>query len=344
MAFPVTPTEIDQAADRIGSRVRATPLLELESGAFGVPLLAKLELLQHTGSFKPRGAYNRALSTDVPPAGLIAASGGNHGLAVAHVAATLGLRAEVFVPEVSSAVKVDRLGRFGPLIRVTVGGERYADAQAAADERATETGAAMIHPYDHPAVVAGQGTMARELDRQVGGGIDTLLVAVGGGGLIAGAACWFGTRVRIVAVEPRTSRALGAALDVGEPVDVDVSGVAADSLGARRVGDLAFAAAIAAGVSAVTVTDDDIVIAQRRLWDQLRLVAEPGGATALAAIVSGAYRPEPGERVAVVVCGANTDRPRSPGDASVRGLTWGVPPWGTMGRTPREGPWTEQGH
>ena len=307
MTFPVSLDEIEFAAGRIHGRVRTTPVLELEPETFGHGLVAKLELLQHTGSFKPRGAFNRALSTTIPPAGIIAASGGNHGLAVAHVAATLGVAAEIFVPEVSPAAKVDRLAAYGPPVTVTVGGERYADAQEAADVRAAATGATMIHPYDHPAVVAGQATMARELDLQVDGVIDTLVIAVGGGGLIAGAACWFGKRVKIVAVEPATSRALGAALDAGRPVDVEVSGVAADSLGARRVGDLAFAAATAAGVVAVTVDDADIVGAQRLLWDRVRLVAEPGGAAALAAIRSGAYRPHPDERVAVVVCGANAD-------------------------------------
>ena len=305
MSFPVDRADIEAAWVRIRDHVRVTPVIEVEADAFGPPVLLKLELLQHTGSFKPRGAFNRVLSSDVPAAGLIAASGGNHGLAVAHVAATLGHPAEIFVPEASPPIKVDRLRGYEPAVTVTVHGALYADAHEASTRRAAETGALVVHPYDQPEVVAGQGTMARELDAQAPD-LDTVIIAVGGGGLVAGAACWFQGRTKVVAVEPTTSRALGAALDAGRPVAVEVSGVAADSLGARRVGDLAFAAAQAC-VTAVEVTDADIVDAQRRLWRSVRLIAEPGGAAALAAITSGAYRPEPGERVAVVVCGANTD-------------------------------------
>lgn len=309
MALPVTPTQIDDAADRIASHVRRTPVLDVEREAFGHPAALKLELLQHTGSFKPRGAFNRVLSSVVPEAGLIAASGGNHGLAVAHVATRLGVPAEIFVPETSPAVKVDRLRGFGSEVTVTVGGALYADAQEASTLRAIDTGALVVHPYDQPEVVAGQGTMARELEGQVDG-LDTVLVAVGGGGLIAGAACWFAGRVKVVGVEPVTSCALATAMAEGRPVDVEVSGLASDSLGARRVGELAFAAASEAVSEVVTVADEDIAAAQRRLWEQARLVAEPGGATALAAVCSGAYRPEPAERVAIVVCGANTDPSR----------------------------------
>lgn len=308
MTCPVSPGEIADAARRIEGYVRRTPCLDVEIAVPSGPLhvTLKLELLQVTGSFKVRGAFNRVLSADVPDAGLIAASGGNHGLAVAHVAATLGLPAEIFVPEASPAAKVDRLRAVGGQVEVTVGGALYADAQEAATRRAELTGALVVHPYDQVEVVAGQGTMARELDEQAPD-IDTVLVAVGGGGLIAGIACCVGDRRRVVAVEPETSRALGAALDAGRPVDVEVAGVAADSLGARRVGDLAFAAAQAAVDRAVTVSDEAIVAAQRALWSDARLVAEPGGAAALAALLSGAYVPEPDERVAVVVCGANTD-------------------------------------
>jgi threonine dehydratase len=306
MPFPVDRSAIDAAAEVIDPHVRRTPVINIDAQDFGVDLSLKLELLQHTGSFKPRGAFNRVLTASVPDAGVIAASGGNHALAVAHVATRLGLRAEIFVPDAAPAVKVERLRRFGDSVTVTVGGALYADAHEASMERAEATGALVVHPYDQPEVVAGQGTMARELDEQVPG-LDTVLIAVGGGGLVAGAACWFKGSVRIVAVEPDTSCALDAALRAGHPVDVDVSGVASDSLGARRVGDLAFAAASAGVDRVVTVTDDHITEAQRRLWDRVRLVAEPGGAAALAAIVSGAYRPQSGERVAVVVCGANTD-------------------------------------
>ncbi|HSL59092.1 MAG TPA: threonine/serine dehydratase [Acidimicrobiales bacterium] len=304
--FPVSPADIVAAHERITAHVRRTPVLDVDAATLGVPVALKLELLQHTGSFKPRGAFNRALTADVPAAGLIAASGGNHGLAVAHVATRLGLRAEIFVPEASPAVKVDRLRSFGPHVAVTVTGALYADAHEASMRRAAETGALVVHPYDQPEVLAGQGTTARELDEQVPG-IDTVLVAVGGGGLAAGVACWFAGRVRVVAVEPERSCALAAAMAAGGPVDVDVSGVASDSLGARRVGELAYAAAVAGIDRVVTVADADIVATQRRLWDEVRLVVEAGGAAAAAAVLSGAYVPEPDERVAVVVCGANTD-------------------------------------
>ena len=308
MPLPVSPADVEAAARRIAGLVRRTPVIDVEVAVEDteIPLVLKLELLQHTGSFKPRGAFNRVLSAEVPPVGLIAASGGNHGLAVAHVASRLGLRAEIFVPETAPDIKVERLRSFGSDIVVHLAGELYADAHEASVIRAEETGALVVHPYDQPEVVAGQGTVARELEEQVPG-LDTVLVAVGGGGLIGGAAAWFDNRVDVVAVEPETSSALSQALDAGHPVDVHVSGVAADSLGARRVGDIAFAVARRAVARHLTVADQDIVEAQHRLWRDVRLVAEPGGATALAAITSGAYRPTPGERVAVVVCGANTD-------------------------------------
>lgn len=312
--LPVSRDEIDAAAARIAPHVRRTPTVDVAlptaDGERQVTL--KLELLQITGSFKPRGAFNRVLAApEVPAAGLIAASGGNHGLAVAHVASRLGHRAEIFVPEASPPSKVDRLRAVGSDVVVTVTGALYADAHEASSRRAAETGALVVHPYDQPEVVAGQGTMARELAEQAPG-TDSVLIAVGGGGLIAGAACWFAGdvgagRPKVVSVEPTTSAALARAVDAGEPVDVDVSGVAADSLGARRVGDLAYAAAAAGVDECLTVADAAIVAAQRLLWEELRLVVEPGGATALAALVTGAYRPDPGERVVVVVCGSNTD-------------------------------------
>lgn len=305
--LPVDHAAIEAAAERLAGRVRRTPVIDVEPEAFGAPVTLKLELLQHTGSFKPRGAFNRVLSApEIPEVGIIAASGGNHGLAVAHVATRLGLRAEIFVPEASPPIKVERLRSFGPHVTVTVTGALYADAQEASTRRAAATGALVVHPYDQPEVIAGQATMSRELDQQRPG-LDAVLIAVGGGGLVAGAACWFADRVRVVAVEPERSRALHAALEAGAPVDVDVAGIASDSLGARRVGDLAFRAATEAVDHVALVTDEAIVDAQRALWRELRLVAEPGGATALAALLSGAYRPMPGERLAVVVCGANTD-------------------------------------
>jgi threonine dehydratase len=303
---PPDRTDIEAAAVRIADRIRHTPVLDLLPGALGLDhaVVLKLELLQHTGSFKPRGAFNRVLSADVPPAGLVAASGGNHGLAVAHVARTLGLPAEVFVPTASSVVKVARLRSYG--VRVVVGGDYYADAYLASAERAQETDALVVHAYEGTPTVAGQGTLARELEEQRPD-VDTVLVGVGGGGLIAGIASWYAGRVRVVSVEPERIPTLAAALDSGGPVDVEVSGVAADSLGARRLGTTAYRAVVAAGVVPVLVPDEAILDARQRLWDDVRIAAEAGGATALAALTTGAYRPARGERVAVVVCGGNTD-------------------------------------
>jgi threonine dehydratase len=306
MSLAMSRSDVGAAAERIAGRVRLTPVLEVETGGLGlgVPVTLKLELLQHTGSFKPRGAFNRVLSAGPPEAGLVAASGGNHGLAVAHVARELRLSAEVFVPTSSSPVKVARLRSYGATVHLT--GDYYADALAASAVRAEETGALVVHAYDQTEVLAGQGTVAVELERQVTG-FDTVLVAVGGGGLIGGIATWLAGRARIVAVEPERAPTLAAALDAGEPVDVPVGGVAADSLGARRIGEHGLRAARAAGVQSVLVSDAAIRDARQRLWDGVRIAAEAGGAAALAALSCGAYRPSRGERVAVVVCGANTD-------------------------------------
>lgn len=295
----VTPDDVDRAAERIGDRVRRTPTVDHG------PLVLKLELLQHAGSFKTRGAFNRVLGeASIPEAGLIAASGGNHGAALAYVGRTLGIPTEIFMPSTSPDIKRRNIERFGATVRVIDG--YYDDAQAAADARRAETGALEIHPYDHPATVAGQGTMGRELERQIGA-FDTILVAAGGGGFIAGQAAWFGDRVRIVSVEPETSQCLRAARLAGEPVEVGVSGVAADSLGARRLGTVPWSLVRRFVDESVVVPDDAITAAQRELWDDLRLIAEPGGAAALAAIRTGAYLPASGERVVVVVCGSNCD-------------------------------------
>jgi len=304
-----TEAEIREAAERIAPHVRRTPVVRVERAAFGltVDVTLKLEHLQHTGSFKPRGAFNRLLSASIPTAGVIAASGGNHGLAVAYAARELGVVAEVFVPEIASPVKVARLRSYGAV--VTQVGSRYSEALTASQRRAAETGALVVHAYDMPEVHAGQGTVGLELDEQAPG-IDTVVVAVGGGGLIAGVASWFMGRAAIVAVEPRSIPTLSAALDAGHPVDVDVSGIAADSLGATRISAAALEIAQKAGVQSVLIDDADIAAARQRLWDELRLAVEPGGAAALAALMSSAYVPEPGENVAVIVCGANTD----PGD------------------------------
>jgi threonine dehydratase len=302
-------TAIEQAAARIVPHVRVTPCIRLEPRAFGsaAQLTLKLELLQHTGSFKPRGAFNRILSAAVPESGVIAASGGNHGAAVAYAARQLGHVAEIFVPESTPDLKVDRLRRYGA--RVMLVGASYAEAYVASRARAGETGALEVHAYDQAGVLAGQGTLAREFERQADA-LDTVLVAVGGGGLIGGVAAWFAGRVKIVGVEPERCPTLYAAREAGERVDVAVSGVAADSLGARRIGSLAFAIAQQFVQDVVLVTDEEIRQTQRALWDSLRVLAEPGGAAALAGLRSGKYQPQPGERVGVIVCGGNTDPAR----------------------------------
>jgi threonine dehydratase len=307
LAAPVDRAAIEAASERIAPHVRTTPVLELEPGAFGVDgasLVLKLELLQHTGSFKPRPAFSRMLAAAVPEAGVIGSSGGNFGVAVAYAARRLGHRAEVFVPDTSSPVKIEAIRRLGADVRIVPG--FYADAYATCLERAEVTGALMMHPYDQTEVVAGDGTIGIELSHQVPDA-DTALVAVGGGGLLAGVAAWFQGDVRVIGVEPEACPCLYAALEAGEIVDVEVGGIAADSLGPRRVGEIAFATAREFVDGVVQVSDDAIREAQRRLWERSRLVAEPGGATALAALLAGVYRPEPDERVVVLVCGANTD-------------------------------------
>lgn len=298
--------DIVAALDRVGDHVRRTPVVETAPGAFGIdtPLTLKLELLQHTGSFKPRGAFNKMLASDVPEVGVVAASGGNFGLAVAYAARSLGHRAEIFVPDTSPAAKIDRIREMGADVRVVPG--YYQEASVVAHARQAKTGALAMHPFDQPEVVAGGGTLGLELSEQVPDA-DTILVAVGGGGLIAGIASWFRGDVRVVGVEPEGCPTLHAALDAGEPVDVEVGGIAADSLGPSRVGRIAFAAACAWVDRVVLVSDEAIRQGQRRLWRDVHLVAEPGGAASLAAMIVDAYRPSPGERVVVVVCGANTD-------------------------------------
>lgn len=291
------------AGERIAGRVRRTPVIEVEVD--GHPVVLKLELLQHTGSFKPRGAFNRILGAGaVPDAGVIAASGGNHGVAVAFAASSLGLPAEIFVPEVSPTIKVEAIRRHGATARV--GGALYREALAASRARAEETGALEVHAYDHPLTVAGQGTMTREITEQVSD-VGEVLIAVGGGGLVSGAVAWLEGRTSVVAVEPARSQALRAALEVGYPIEVDVAGVASDSLGAASIGAVPWSVLSRHRPTSVTVSDDAIRAAQRWLWQHLRLVAEPGGATALAAVLSGGHTPRADGRSVVVVCGANTD-------------------------------------
>ncbi|WP_026554769.1 threonine/serine dehydratase [Arthrobacter sp. 35W] len=295
--------DIEAAAALIGGRVRQTPVIDVEY-APGRTVTLKLEQLQHTGSFKPRGAFNSVLSAAQRPELLIAASGGNHGLAVAHVGAALGIPTEIFVPETAPQVKVDGIRSRGAT--VTLVGATFAEAHQASMARAAETGGFQIHAYDGLPTLTGQGTLGREIEQQVPDA-DAIVVAVGGGGLMGGIASWWAGRADIIAVEPVGCPTLHSALAAGEPVDIAVSGLAADSLGAKRIGTGGFAAAVNAAATSVLVTPEDILAARKFLWDQLRIVAEPGGAAALAAVLSGVYVPQPGSKTVVVVCGANTD-------------------------------------
>jgi threonine dehydratase len=266
------------------------------------PVALKLELMQHTGSFKPRGAFNNLLSREVPAAGVVAASGGNHGAAVAFAAAKLGIPARIFVPRVAGPAKIALIRETGADLHVVEGA--YSDALGAAQLHERETGAIQVHAYDAPQTVAGQGTLMREWEDQ-GLDADTVLIAVGGGGLIAGALAWLAGRRKVVAVEPEACPTLNRALASGPDTEVEVGGIAVNSLGARRIGAICYGLAKEQGVASVLVPDAAIAEAQRRLWRGLRVLAEPGGATALAALISGAYRPAPGERIAVLVCGGN---------------------------------------
>ncbi|MTV27298.1 pyridoxal-phosphate dependent enzyme [Nitriliruptoraceae bacterium ZYF776] len=300
---PLGPTDVDAAAARIAGRVRRTPLLAVEPDAFGLPgrIALKLDLLQPTGSFKVRGATNLLAGADVPAAGVVAASGGNFGLAVAHAARALGHRATIVVPDTSPPAKREPLAALGADVEVVPG--VYADALAHADRMVAATGALRAHAYDDALVVAGQGTVAVEVVADLPD-VDTIVVAVGGGGLVAGVCAAVEDRVRVVGVETTGCPALTAALDAGGPVDVEVGGLAVASLGARRLGEHAWAARHHLDV-ALAVSDQAVAAAQDALWSACRLRAEPGGAAALAALTSGAYVPAADETVAVVVCGAN---------------------------------------
>ncbi|HET8601571.1 MAG TPA: threonine/serine dehydratase [Segeticoccus sp.] len=308
------PSDVRAAAQRLSGHLRTTPVLTVTGADCPAPAASvslKCEFLQHTGSFKVRGAFNRILSAaDAAGPGhrqlqVVAASGGNAGLAVAHAAAQLGHRSVVFVPETAPAVKVARLHALGADVRQV--GTEYAHALAAAEEYAGHVASVFVHAYDQPEVVAGQGTIALELLEQVPQGLDTLLVVVGGGGLIGGCAVAVGDSVQLVGVEPQGAPTLHAALAAGEPVDVPVGGVAADSLGARRLGRLAWQAVRRHGIESVVVPDEQVVRARRNLWERFRVVVEHGTAAAWAALLTGAYRPATDERVGVLLCGANTD-------------------------------------
>ncbi|GHO89948.1 threonine/serine dehydratase [Dictyobacter formicarum] len=300
----VTREDIERAARRVAAYVRQTPVISLERGIWNCPghISLKLEQLQHSGSFKARGAFNRLLAQPVPPAGVIAASGGNHGAAVAYAAQQLGYRAEIFVPEISARVKVERLRSYGADVHIV--GATYADAWLASEERAKQTGALVVHAYNQPEVVAGQGTVGYELTQQLPD-LDTLLVSVGGGGLIAGIASWFQNAVRVIGVETEGTASMYQALQAGAPVDVEIRGLAADALGARRVGELPFAVSQRYVERIVLVDDAAVAQAQLCLWHDMRLVAEPSAVAGIAALQTGAYQPAPNERVGILICGGN---------------------------------------
>lgn len=302
----ITPAQIIETERLIRAHVRRTPVLRADAADFDLeprPIDLKLEFLQHSGSFKARGAFANLLTHPIPSAGVVAASGGNHGAAVAYAAMRLGVRATIFLPEVTSPAKVARIRGYGA--DLVMAGERYADALAASRAFEQERQALAIHAYDQPETLLGQGTVGSEIEADLPD-IDTLLVAVGGGGLIGGVAAWFQGRIKIVAVEPDGAPTLWRALEAGRPVDTEAGGIAADSLAPKRVGKLMFPIAQAFVERPVLVSDDDIRAAQKSLWDKIRLVLEPGGAAAFAALLSGKYAPVPGERVAVLLCGANT--------------------------------------
>lgn len=306
MTTRIDRASIERTYGLITPYIRVTPVVETSGADFGLaafPLAFKLELFQHAGSFKTRGAFTNLLTRAIPAAGVVAASGGNHGAAVAYAAMRLGVKARIFVPTVSSAAKISRIRAYGADLVVT--GDRYADALAASQTWTAESGALPVHAFDQEETLLGQGTLALELTRQAPG-LDTLLVSVGGGGLIGGIAAWCGGRPRVIGVEPEAAPTLTRALEAGKPVDAPAGGIAADSLAPRRVGELMFPIAQAHIVRVLLVSDAAIRQAQDALWATLRVVAEPGGAAAFAALLSGAYVAAPGERVGVVVSGGNT--------------------------------------
>ncbi|MCZ8547518.1 threonine/serine dehydratase [Mesorhizobium qingshengii] len=303
----ITRERIAAMEPRIRPYVRHTPVLRVDMADFDRTPLAvdlKLECLQHSGSFKARGAFTNLLERPVPEAGVVAASGGNHGAAVAYAAMRLGHKATIFVPEVSPPAKLERIRGYGA--ELIVGGARYAEALAASERFAEETGALQIHAFNQEETLVGQGTLGLEIESDLPD-IDTLLVAVGGGGLIGGIAAWFAGRIRIIAVEPEAAPTLHRAFEAGRPVDAPAEGIAADSLAPKRVGEMMFPIAEAFVERSILVSDDDIIAAQKALWNRVRIISEPGGAAAFAAVLSGRYAPEPGERVAVLVCGANAN-------------------------------------
>jgi len=305
MAAP-EPAEITAAAQLIQPYVRRTPLLLVDGADFdlpGVQLVFKLEFTQHAGSFKTRGAFCHMLQRRAPAAGVVAASGGNHGAAVAFAAGRLNIAATVFVPSVASPVKLKQIQAYGATLRIA--GERYADALAASQQFALQTGAMQIHAFDQPETLLGQGTVGLEFEQDAPA-LDALLVAVGGGGLIGGMAAWYRGRVALIAVEPEQAPTLAHALAAGMPVDAPAAGIAADSLAPRRVGELMFPLAQRYIREAVLVSDAAIRAAQQALWTTLRLVVEPGGAAAFAALQTGRFEARRGQTIGILLCGANT--------------------------------------
>jgi threonine dehydratase len=302
----ISAKDISSAYELITPHIRRTPVIAVDGADFGVAveaLVLKLELLQHAGSFKARGAFTNLLTRKVPRAGVVAASGGNHGAAVAFAAMKLDIRAKIFVPSVASPAKIQQITEYGA--ELVIAGERYADALTASEAWVEHSGAMPVHAFDQTETLLGQGTVGLELEQQANQ-LTTLLVAVGGGGLVAGIAAWYGGRIKIVGVEPDKAPTLTRALEAGQPVDAEAGGIAADSLAPRRIGQLAFPIAQRYVDRTVLVSDDAIREAQRQLWKTLRVVAEPGGAAALAALTSGGYVPGPGERIGVLICGGNT--------------------------------------
>ncbi|GIG55227.1 serine/threonine dehydratase [Demequina activiva] len=307
----VSPADIERAAERIATHVRRTPIIEIPGHTLGIDatLVFKLEYLQVTGAFKARGAVHYVATQEVAPAGVVAASGGNHGAAVAYAAREFGHDAHIFVPTTANPSKVERLLALGATVHSI--GVTYGDARDAAAEHLVEHGGTSIEAFDDPVVMAGAGTVARELDldAQAGGGLDAMMLAVGGGGLAGGAAAWCGSRLQIVGCETAGTASYAAAVEAGQPVTVPVSGVAADHLGARRIGDVPWAALSAADALSVVVSDEDVLEAQSRLWRLMRVVVEPGVAAPFAALLTGRWTPEPGSRIGVVLCGANVVMP-----------------------------------
>jgi threonine dehydratase len=297
---------IAETERRIRPHIRRTPVIEVDGGDFGleaVRLSCKLELMQHAGSFKTRGAFANLLMRDIPKTGVAAASGGNHGAAVAYAALRLGIPAKIYVPSISSPAKIRRIREYGA--ELVVGGDRYDDALAASEGWVAKSGALAIHAFDQRETLLGQGTTGIELEEQAAD-LDTLPIAVGGGGLISGIAAWYERRIRIIGVEPEAAPTLTKAMLAGRPVEAEAGGIAADSLAPLRVGELVFPIVTRLMERVVLVSDDAIRDAQKALWATLRVVAEPGGAAALAALLSGGYQPRRGEHVGVLLSGGNT--------------------------------------